>query len=72
MKCPNCPKPSGVNLGTLAVPRGVPAHMGHFLKVMYSKYNKLEKVSHCPTALRVGQLGHSATASGSIHLRTLR
>lgn len=53
MNCPICPKPSDVNFGTLAVP----ARLGHFVEIIYNKYNDIYKVSHSPTHTRDGTVG---------------
>ena len=59
MNCPNCPKPSAVNSGTLAVPRSVPTHLGQIFKSIYNNYNDISEVSHFPTSLGMGRLGQS-------------
>ena len=57
MKCPNCPKPSDVDFGTLAVPRGVPTYLGQFFNSIYNNYNDITELSHFSTPLGLGQLG---------------
>ena len=57
MKCPNRPKPSDVNYGTLAVPEGVPARLGHFSNEIHNNNNGIIKLSHCPKHTRSGTVG---------------
>ena len=57
MNCPNCPKPSAVNSGTLAVPGCVPSCLGQINKVIYNNNNEIYKLSHCPTHTGVGTVG---------------
>ena len=35
MKCPNCPKPSVLDFGTLAVQGTVATHLGQFHNIIY-------------------------------------